>query len=629
MKKSFKYISWIIIIAVITYHLPKNILAATTYNYNDSKVSQHSADWLDFEKSKFSLAGQGQEIKIIHQWGYSVTNGNTSYKYTQEYSVASEDYLRTYSKDPIEVKFFDKEKNLAKIKLRVYRFTDPNLPSFAKNFGLLVENVNNNTQFIVGMFYIDENKDTWKDDCYRTRLGKIVVQSSPDLMEAEVQGDSSSKGLCAYKPNRVRQDANLFPESKDAQDIFYYIFHLNSYIRQNAPILGNIESDNSFLQLNPTEEQKKKCNKTANDFYLTKPLTSYGEDGIHDEIILKMRDMLKSYSDDSKVHAEISKRIQNIDYTAEDDKKLFEQYYRSNSSHNFPDQLMDASYALNFQDLYNKAEIDKVIAEYNAGYKIFIEHADTAATVGGATIAGSALKVGVTKAAEHLGTALAGGTAATAAAAEAAVVAGTAAPVVLASDIVINGAVYAAGTTIPASLAAQAGLAPAVAAPVAASGSAIGAFAASVFTPIVIAIVVIVAAYLIWVAWKAWKLNKSIDQYFKSLFMVTMAWYYAQQNKAYQECAGSWSDEKYSGQQEYYSKISLLKNQTDTQAKEAMGIIFEDNICPEAKVWAASSWFRASLCGIGVALWRAGKSLMDFSMEQLAVVLGTRYTRGY
>lgn len=609
MKKFYNFVSWLLIVAAITYYLPRDALAATNYDYNGNKAPNHPSDWLDFEKSKFSLVGQGQETKIVHQWGYQI--GNKSYKYTQEYTVSSQDYMRSYSRDPSEVKFHNKENNLDKVKLKVYRFTDPGLPSQAKNFGLLVENIDANTQYVVGMFYIDENTDTWEKPCYGTRLGKIIVQSSPGLMEAEVQGDSASKGLCAYKPDRVRRDTNFFPEAKDTQDIFYYIFHLNSYVKKEAPVLAWIKDGNEFLQLNPTEEQKKKCNKTANEFYLTKPLKAYGNDGVHDQIILKMRDTLKSYSDDSKVQAEIGDRVKNINYTEEDDKKLFEQYYKSDSKHDFPDQLMDSSYALNFQDLYTKAELDKVIAEYNAGYKIAIEHADTAATIGGATVAASALKVGATKAAGHLATAFSGQAAATAA---------TAAAVEQGAFITLADGTTMINTAIPAGTQLGTG---------AGAGAAGGSTLGAIFTPIVIAIVVIVAAYLIWVAWKAWKLNKSVDDYFKSLFIITMAWYYAQQNKAYQECTGSWTDEKYSSQQEYYSKISLLKSQTDEQAKEAMGIIFEDNICPEAKFWAASSWFRASLCGVGVALWRAGKSLMDFSMAQLAVVLGTRYSRGY
>lgn len=596
MKKYIKFISWLLIAAIITYHLPKDVLAITSYDYNGDKAPNKPADWLNFSNSKFSITRQGQETKITHQWGVEVKNGSKTYKYNQDYTLSSQDYNRTFSHDPGEVKFYNKEKDLDKIKLRVFKSSDQKTSSFAKNFGLLVENVDDNTQFVVGMFYIDENKDTLNTRCIGKdrRLDddiKNLPASEGDLMtkwNGDVQGDSASMGLCAFSPDRVKKEP--FPESKDAQDPFFYIFNLNSYIKQNAPILGQIESSDTFVKLNPTPEQKKKCNKTANEFYLTKPL-AYGKDGVRDEKILELRDALKEYSDDSKVKGEIGKRIEKINYTVDDDKKLFEQYYRSDPSHDFPDQLMNAGYALNFQDLYTKAELDKVIAEYYAGYKIAIEHADTAATIGGATIAASALKVGAVKASAHLAQAFSGSVAAAASVAEGGQLA-----------FVFPEAAAATGGT-----------------------SVVGA----IFTPIVIAVIVVIAAFLIWVAWKAWTLNRSVDEYFKSLFMIAMAWYYALMNKAYQECTGSWTDEKYSSQQEAYSKISLLKAETDKEAKEAMGIIFEDNLCPESKWNAPTSWFRASLCGLGVALWRGGKSLMTFAMAQLAVVLGTKYTRGY
>ena len=194
-------------------------------------------------------------------------------------------------------------------------------------------------------------------------------------------------------------------------------------------------------------------------------------------------------------------------------------------------------------------------------------------------------------------------------------------------------AAVATGSVVASTAGVQAGVIDAALVTTATTGGGvaggIGAFAASVMTPLVIAVIVVVAAFLIWVLWKAWELNRSVDEYFKSLFMIAMAWYYAQMNKAYQECTGSWTDEKYSSQQGTYAKISLIKVETDKEAKEAMGIIFEDNLCPESKWNAPTSWFRASLCGLGVALWRGGKSLMTFAMAQLAVVLGTKYTRGY
>ncbi|MFA4995877.1 MAG: hypothetical protein WC536_01890 [Patescibacteria group bacterium] len=50
--------------------------------------------------------------------------------------------------------------------------------------------------------------------------------------------------------------------------------------------------------------------------------------------------------------------------------------------------------------------------------------------------------------------------------------------------------------------------------------------------------------------------------------------------------------------------------------------------CPGSKLSQPATWFASSLCGLGVVLWKAGESLMDFAQKQLLAVLG--YTKtGY
>jgi hypothetical protein len=70
-----------------------------------------------------------------------------------------------------------------------------------------------------------------------------------------------------------------------------------------------------------------------------------------------------------------------------------------------------------------------------------------------------------------------------------------------------------------------------------------------------------------------------------------------------------------------------LKDDAKTSAINAANDIFHENICPSAAILNPSSWLKSSICGLGVVLNQAAKSLMTFALAQLKQTLG--YKDGY
>lgn len=160
------------------------------------------------------------------------------------------------------------------------------------------------------------------------------------------------------------------------------------------------------------------------------------------------------------------------------------------------------------------------------------------------------------------------------------------------------------------------------------SGEAAAGFAAGAISVAVIAAIGIILIGAIIYLYEQAKAHYT-KEFFHSSLMFLYASAYITANYKNQTCTGKITDE-YPEQQQVYNNIMSSSNSTlkSVQASIAKGTN-DSNICPESHWTDPVSWFRASLCGLGVALNELGNSFYLFAEKQLLSVLGLAYKSGY
>lgn len=651
-----KFISYVILISFLVFSLfydgIKNYVyaadkplktdvsnEASQWEFNKTSFNGMKTGFLDFTGSNWSIAAENGREVITHKWkGFSVKFNASVVQVPKLKLEATQTYSRTLDTDRYKFNQADP----SKVRLKVFRMDAP-----FNDFGLVAEDLGAGAYQILGMLWASEKNESYKQHCdadpdvttvvypaAATTYGG-VYQMYANNYDGDIQGDSVSSqvGLCAYDPQRLKEER--FQRRNYSSDMFYYIFNLNQFFgkkyNNGGPLVSSIAGKNR-----PTKDKIATCGNNSNIF-MDKPLTWYADDA-HKLVFDSLKNaLLEGVDEDAKTSVVSYLNDPNL-ISKDEDQTLYQMFYRSGSnSEKFPDLKVDQNLSDSFTNLIIQSKINSAMMSANDKDKDSVENWETTVKVVGGTVVGGKIAFGATtKGLPWLYNKLVSSAAAmktpvgkalvTNGVAELSQVAQVAettggglipAGMRASSIIGINGEAMLLPTTITAETEAAM---IAGGTSTAGTGSAIASF----LGPIVIFVLIAMMAYFGYLLYKKIQFENSVKDLIRDMVKVELAYSYILANKEYQKCAETWD----SDQQTFFQKISAAKDEAIQSAKDALNAAYKD-ICPQASFAIIPSWFQASLCGLGMALWEAGQSLMKFASKQFEQVLGIRYGLGY
>jgi hypothetical protein len=130
--------------------------------------------------------------------------------------------------------------------------------------------------------------------------------------------------------------------------------------------------------------------------------------------------------------------------------------------------------------------------------------------------------------------------------------------------------------------------------------------------------------------------QKVQDDAIKSVFKLTTAQLYARHHVAFHICMvrnnvtdGGFTKENLAQELMGLATADQLTTEAIDALKENLGELGKREYCPESIWKEPTTWFKSSLCALGMALYDGGQKLTDFALRQLFAVLGMTGDKGY
>lgn len=593
MKQLQKFVCYALFVSTFIIMLPEHVFAAKTFDLSDEKFVHTSSTGDDNGTIKHRFVVQDGDTRTDTAL-YFTPEGASS-----ELKGITGTLFNDLREDPA---------NGNKKIVKVYNLSKP-LESYNEpRLSLVVQEVGG-ALYVVNMFF------TLPGTPGLAGFGKVCPTieavysaSAPALTigpSGHIEyGEGSSFWSCFFDAKRVidnMSDYNINIGSSQGQIskaiaptpewIPYLLAFYNKRVAEGPRFV--MESTNN-ASIEPTKAEQDKCKSLQ----LTGP---FSENDDYKKLLIGLKEDIGKIFENQAQTNEFNDLLGDpVDAVKDKDREYYQKFYMANSSHAFPDMVVNEEYVSNYKNIVDGTEINKFYAgmvnqgDGSLGTAAATTAGATVLTVWGSRVAAAKVMQGLTSS----------------------------------STLAASGASRFATSTFIGSGAIRAlfsGLASA-------SGASSAALTAA--GPWVLPVLLLgILAYVVYHDLKgdgnifSDAINKWIDginkdDYVKSVFRLMVAYFYVQANRNYQKCTETWG--KVSGQEDNYQEITLLAKSSLDGLKEAFSTIPADT-CSAGGVkdmLSITKMMRAAFCSLGMILKDWADSFMCFAQQQLAQSIG-------